>query len=174
MCVEKLGEEPLLKKSTCSATSRAWRHNMNQPHSPSPHKHCRPLLWCTAALHEVNNLIIRTDLEIWRSYSHCRLNSAYVKISAYLQSQFMAVRSLTLLGGSPRFRKAPCWWSREKGHLLAKRALFSTITRGAAALPAPPPPLGTALQLGTIGPCYIVCARGMQSLNYKVRHLLRF
>ena len=29
-------------------------------------------------------------------------------------------------------------------------------------------------QIGTIGFCYIVCARGMQSLNYQVRHLLQF
>ena len=26
----------------------------------------------------------------------------------------------------------------------------------------------------TIDPCRIVCARGMQSVNYQVRHLLRF
>ena len=29
-------------------------------------------------------------------------------------------------------------------------------------------------QIGTIDPCYIVCTQGMQSLNYRVRHLLRF
>ena len=53
-------------------------------------------------------------------------------------------------GGSPRFRRAPCWcwwWkgtflSREKGHLLAKRALFSTITDLRFF-----PRLGTALDL---------------------------
>ena len=32
----------------------------------------------------------------------------------------------------------------EKGHLLAKRALFPTITRGAAAPPAPPARYGPA------------------------------
>ena len=33
----------------------------------------------------------------------------------------------------------------EKGHLLAKRALFLTITGGGGSCPLPPPPLGTTL-----------------------------
>ena len=52
----------------------------------------------------------------------------------------MAIRSLKLvLGGGGQSEAAGDDLPSEKGHLLAKRALFSTIT--------PPPPLGTALQV---------------------------
>ena len=60
----------------------------------------------------------------------------------------MAVRNLKLLGvGAVRGSEghpADDDLASEKGHVLAKRALFSTITRGGAAA-APCPPLGTAL-----------------------------
>ena len=54
----------------------------------------------------------------------------------------MAVRSLKWLGegavqGSEWLTAAADDLASEKGHLLAKRALFSTITRGAGQLPPP-------------------------------------
>ena len=53
----------------------------------------------------------------------------------------MAVRSLKLLGGgSPRFRRAPCWWwwfgIRKRAPARKKGTFFHKY---------PPPPLGTAL-----------------------------
>ena len=66
----------------------------------------------------------------------------------------MAVHSLRLLGvgevqkGSEGHPAADDDLASEKGHLLAKRTLFSTITGGRGGGQAavhPPPPLGTAL-----------------------------
>ena len=69
------------------------------------------------------------------------------------------IRSLKLLGGGGAVRgseghpAADDDLASEKGHLLAKRALFPTITGGggAAAPPCPPPPptryRGTALMI---------------------------
>ena len=68
----------------------------------------------------------------------------------------MAVRSLKLLGGGGGAVRVSEGrpaddddLASEKGHLLEKRVLFSTITRGGGGgscpPPAPLPPLGTAL-----------------------------
>ena len=64
----------------------------------------------------------------------------------------MAVRSLKLLGGAVRGSEGHL--ASEKGHLLAKRALFSTITGGAVA-PLPPPP---AAQVDRSQPAQVVVA----------------
>ena len=74
----------------------------------------------------------------------------------------MTVRSLKLLGGgavrgSEGHPAAADDLASEKGHLLAKKGTFSTITPGGGQLPPPaPPPLGTALTLdprtATAGP----------------------
>ena len=58
----------------------------------------------------------------------------------------MAVRSLKLMGGSPRFRRAPCWWwwfgIRKRAPARKKGTFFHDYQGGASCPPAPPPRYG--------------------------------